>query len=152
MSNESIMIRCSSCFMLNRVPETKLAGEPRCGNCKTILAIPREPVRANAENFDRDIAYWPETLLVAFMSQWCVYCKIYDPLVSELASQRAGRLKVMKVDVEMDKYLAERFSITKTPTFIVYKNGIQSVRLDGTPKDKGEFVTWIDNLINYTSY
>jgi hypothetical protein len=49
-------------------------------------------------------------------------------------------------------YLAQRFTITKTPTFIVYRNGVKIIRVDGAPKEKTDLVKWVDNLINYTSY
>jgi thioredoxin-like negative regulator of GroEL len=73
-------------------------------------------------------------------------------VVNELAAQRIGKLKVMKVDVETDEYLAQRFTVTKTPTFIVYRNGVKIIRVDGAPKEKTDLVKWVDNLINYTSY
>jgi thioredoxin 2 len=73
-------------------------------------------------------------------------------VVNELAAQRPGKLKVMKVDVEIDEYLSHRFTITKTPTFIVYRNGVKIIRVDGAPKEKTDLVKWVDNLINYTSY
>ena len=36
--------------------------------------------------------------------------------------------------------------------FIVYKNGVELIRVDGAPKEKNDLVTWIDNLIGFTSY
>ena len=147
-----ITVRCGSCLTLNRVPQNKLASGPKCGSCKAILEVPRQPVHGKAESFERDIAYWPETLLVMYWSPWCLYCKIYDPLVNELAREKAGMLKVIKIDTEAAPDLANRQKVTKTPTFAVYKNGVFAVRMDGAPKDKSEFETWIMNLLNYTSY
>jgi thioredoxin 2 len=152
MLDTPVFIRCSNCLMVNRVPQDKLWSKPTCGNCKTILEVPRQPVWAKLESFDRAVAYWPETLLVVFTSSSCLYCRIFDPVVNELAAQRPGKLKVMKVDVEIDEYLSQRFTITKTPTFIVYRNGVKIIRVDGAPKDKTDLVKWVDNLINYTSY
>lgn len=147
-----ITIRCGNCLTLNRVPPDRIGSGPRCGNCKNIIEVPREPVQGKAASFDRDVSYWPETLLVMFWSSWCLYCKIYDPYVTDLAREKAGQLKVLKVDIEAEAYLAQRLQVTKTPTFLVYKNGVFAVRMDGAPKEKGEFVTWIDNLLKYTSY
>ncbi len=152
MSAVSVFIRCNNCLMVNRVLLEKLSSNPVCGNCKSILDIPREPIWAKPESFDRVVAYWPETLLVVFTSASCLYCRIFDPVVNTLAAQRAGRLKVIKVDVEIDVYLAQRFTISKTPTFIVYRNGVKIIRVDGAPKEKTDLVKWVDNLINYTSY
>lgn len=147
-----IAVRCGSCLTLNNVPEDRIGSGPRCGKCKAALEVPRQPVHGRAEGFDRDVAYWPETLLVMFWSPWCLYCKIYDPLVTDLAREKAGRLKVLKIDTETEHYLAQRLQVTKTPTFLIYKNGVFSVRMDGSPKDKSEFLAWITNMLNYTSY
>jgi thioredoxin 2 len=152
MPPAKITVRCGNCLTLNRVPQDRIGSGPRCGSCKNVLEVPRQPVQGKSESFERDVAYWPETLLVMFWSHGCLYCKIYDPLAAELAAQKAGQLKVLKIDIEAEAYLAQRLQITKTPTFLVYKNGVFAVRMDGAPKEKGEFLTWIENLLKYTSY
>lgn len=138
--------------MLNRVPEERIGNTLRCGNCKNVIEVPTRPVQTKAENFDRDVAYWPETLLVMFWAHSCLYCKIYDPLMQELMTKHPGRLKVLKIDAESEPYLAQKHTVTRTPTFMVYKNGVFAVRMDGAPKDKSEFLSWITNMLNYTSY
>ncbi|HUK99494.1 MAG TPA: thioredoxin domain-containing protein [Nitrospirota bacterium] len=150
--NRLFLIRCYNCLMLNRVPQNKLFTNPVCGNCKTTLEFPQQPVWAKIDSFDRLVAHWPETLLVVFTSPLCVYCKIVDPVLQDLSWKKAGQLKVMKVDTESDFNLAERFKIEKTPTFIVYKNGEKILRVDGAPKDKTDIVKWVGNIIDFTSY
>jgi thioredoxin 2 len=152
MSDTSVIVRCKNCLTLNRVLQSRLRSKPVCGNCKTVIEVPQEPLWAKAESFDREVAYWPETLLIMFTAPMCLHCKILDPLVRDLALKRAGRLKVMQVDVETDEYLAQRFAVTKTPTFIVYRNAVEVIRVDGAPRDKTDLVTWIDNLMGFTNY
>jgi thioredoxin 2 len=152
MSDTVVMIRCYNCLMLNRLPLEKLATKPHCGNCKTVLEFPHQPVWAKYESFDRSVAHWPETMLVVFVDPLCVFCKIVAPLLDDLARENAGRLKIMKVDIEYETELAQRFKIEKTPTFLVYKNGTEVLRVDGSPKDKADLVKWIENLIGSTSY
>jgi len=106
---------------------------------------------AKRESLDRSIAHWAETLLLEFTAPMCLYCKIFEPVVNSLARERAGKLKVMKVDIESDVYLAQRFKIEKTPTFIVYRNGVELIRVDGPPKEKTDLVKWVDNLINFSA-
>jgi thioredoxin 2 len=151
-STNSIMIRCYNCLVLNRVPPDKLLIKPVCGNCKTVLDFPRQPIWAKSESFDRAISHWPETLLLVFTAPVCLFCKIVEPVVDDLAREKAGKLKVMKVDTESDGDLTSRFKIEKTPTFIVYKNGVEIIRVDGAPKDKTDLVKWIENLIGFTNY
>jgi thioredoxin 2 len=57
-----------------------------------------------------------------------------EPVVSDLASWNAGRLKVVRVDVDAEPGLARRFMVKATPTFVVYKNGTQIARMDGAPR------------------
>ncbi len=152
MSDNFAIIRCDTCRQLNRVSLEKLASKPLCGTCKSVLDIPQEPVWAKPETFDRVLATWPETLLVEFTAASSVFSRIVDPLVSNLAREKAGKLKVMKVDIDTNAYLAERFKIEKIPTFIVYKNGVEIIRVDGAPKEKTDLVKWVENIINFKSY
>ncbi len=152
MPDSRVIVRCMSCLVLNRVPQDKVTAGLLCGNCKSALTVPQAASFTTREKIDRDIAYWPETLLVVFTAPACVYCRIYDPVLAELAVSRAGRLKVLKVDIDTESSLSERFKIEKTPTYIVYKSGTQVLRMDGAPKDRGALVSWVDNLINYKSF
>jgi thioredoxin 2 len=147
-----VTVRCGSCLTLNRVPEDRIGSTPRCGSCKAVLEVPTQPVLGKAESFDRDVAYWPETLLVMFWSPWCLYCKIYDPIVHDFTKKHPGKIKVLKIDSEAEPNLARKHTVTKTPTFMIYKNGVFAVRMDGAPKDKSEFLSWITNMLHYTNY
>lgn len=152
MSDTTAIIRCDICRQLNRVPLEKVVGKPLCGNCKSVLDIPKEPVWLKRGTFDRVLSTWPETLLIEFTAPASVFCKIVDPIVNNLAREKAGKLKVIKVDIEADTYMAERFKIDKTPTFIVFKNSAEIMRVDGAPKEKTDLVKWIENIINLKSF
>jgi len=143
----TVMLRCGNCLTLNRVPRERLSFSPVCGNCKTVMDFPRQPVSARSDSFDRETTHWPETLLVMFTSTACLYCKIFAPIVNGLANDRAGKLKIILVDCDTQTDLTERYKIEKTPTFIVFQDGEEVLRVDGPPKDKTDLVKWIDNLI-----
>jgi thioredoxin 2 len=154
MSDNSAVIRCDICRQLNRVPldKIKLASKPLCGNCKSALDIPQEPVWAKRGTFDRVVSNWAETLLVEFTATRCDHCKIVDPVVNGLAEEKSGKLKVLKIDTETDEYLTQRFKVEKTPTFLLYKNGVELYRVDGAPKDKTDLAKWVHNIIEFRSY
>ena len=61
----------------------------------TVIEVPQEPGWSTAESFDREIACWPETRLIVFTPSLCLHGKIIDPLITDLALKRAGKLKVM---------------------------------------------------------
>lgn len=147
LTNNSILLRCPSCKTLNRVLEEKLKNLPHCGQCKTLLTFPHKPESATASNYDQEVRDWPEFLLAEFWAKWCGYCRMVEPVVNDLASWRAGKLKVIRVDIDAEPALAQRLKIKATPTFILYRNGTQLARLDGAPKEKLELVQWIDQFL-----
>jgi thioredoxin 2 len=147
MPNGPVIIRCKACRTLNRVPYEKLSGHPVCGHCKTPLDFPRTPVTATAATFEREIFDWPEYVLLEFWAKWCGYCRMVEPVINDLASWRAGRLKVVRVDIDAEPDLARRFTVKATPTFIVFKNGTQIARMDGAPKEKLDLVQWLDQIM-----
>jgi thioredoxin 2 len=129
------------------VPGDKLSANPVCGQCKTPLAFPRFPVTGTASGFQHDVYDWPEYVLVEFWAKWCGYCRVIEPVVNDLANWRAGRLKVVRVDVDAEPSLGKQFMVKATPTFILLKNGTQVARMDGAPKEKIHLVQWLDQLM-----
>jgi len=147
MPNGPIILRCSACRTLNRVPTEKLSAHAACGQCRAPLEFPRTPVTATAGTLDREIFDWPEYALLEFWAKWCGYCRMVEPVVNDLAAWRAGRLKVIRVDVDTEPVLAGRFAVKATPTFILFRNGTQVARMDGAPKEKLDLVQWLDQFV-----
>lgn len=147
MTNTPVLLRCRSCRTLNRVPADKLAGAPHCGQCKAQLSFPAAPVNATAASYDQTVNDWPEFTLAEFWAKWCGYCRMVEPVVNDLASWKAGRMQVLRVDVDAEPALAQRFHVKATPTFIMYRNGQQLGRIDGAPKEKLDLVRWVDQFL-----
>lgn len=143
----SVLLRCPSCRTLNRVPKEKLAAHPVCGQCRTPLHVPTAPVNATAASFEQEKRDWPEFLLVEFWARWCGYCRMVEPVVNDLASWKAGRLKILKVDVDAEAGLARQFMVKATPTFVLFRDGQQIARIDGAPKEKIDLIRWIDQFL-----
>lgn len=152
MPNTSVILRCRACRTLNRVPGEKLADRPHCGQCKAQLDVPHAPLNVTAASYDREVNDWPEILLAEFWAKWCGYCRAMEPYLNNLATRRAGRLKVIRVDVDSEQPLARRFMIKATPTFILYRNGRQLGRMDGAPQQQGELENWIDRTVLQAAY
>lgn len=62
-------------------------------------------------------------VLVDFFATWCGPCKMLTPEIEKLADEVAGKAKVLKVDVDQESNLAQRFSVASIPTLIVFENG-----------------------------
>ena len=147
MLNDPVLIRCRSCNTLNRVPEDKLSAHPVCGQCKTLIEVPRYPLNVTTTSYDQQVRDWPEFLLAEFWAKWCGYCRMIEPFINELAAKQAGRLKIIRVDVDAEPALAGRFAVKATPTFILYRNGVQLDRLDGAPQQNSDLALWIDQAM-----
>lgn len=146
MTNDFILLRCKSCRTVNRLPADKLESNPICGKCKTPLEYPMLPVHGTALNFEQEVLEWPGLSLVEFWAKWCGACRIIAPVLDQLAAERAGRLKVVKVEVDEEPNLAGRFHIKATPTLLLYKNGSKVNEIAGS-LDKKQLEDWIDGSI-----
>ncbi len=61
--------------------------------------------------------------VVDFNATWCGPCRMLAPLLAELAEEKAGQIKVGKVNVDEEGYLAEIFRVASIPTLIVFREG-----------------------------
>ena len=147
MSKNAFLLRCQSCRTLNRVRADKIKNRPVCGQCRTPLAFPTGPVNVTAATFDHELNDWPGAILIDFWAKWCGHCRMIEPALNDLANWRAGRLKVLKIDVDAEPGLAQRFAVRATPTLVLYHNGQQLARMDGAPKEKIELVQWVDRFL-----
>jgi thioredoxin 2 len=146
MSEKTVYLRCDKCGVLNRVPADKIHSDPKCGKCKDIIQIPKTSVDVTTANFDKEVLAWPGTVAVEFWTPWCGHCRTMAPLVEKLAREKAGLLKVVKVNLDNEPFLGARFGITATPTFYVYQNGNRLGDISGAmPKE--QFETWIEAVL-----
>lgn len=141
--SDTALLRCKTCSALNRVPVKKLGQNPICGKCKALLDFPFQAVGATADSFDSELSSWLETVLVAFWSKASDLCKAAENAVADIAFAQAGRLKVIRVDVDAEPALAQRFSVQAAPVFIAFRQSKQVARLDGAPRDPQELVPWV---------
>ncbi len=94
-------------------------------------------------SFDGDILKSQVPVLVDFWAPWCGPCRSVAPIVEDLATQYAGKLKIAKVNVDESTEIAMRYQITSIPTFILFKNGEVADRALGA-LPRSEFVKLID--------
>jgi thioredoxin 1 len=84
----------------------------------------------NMENFDKLIQS-SKPVLVDFYAEWCGPCKMMKPRLLDVAERIGDQAKIVEVDIDIEKELAERFHIQSVPTLIIFKDGKQRWRQSG---------------------
>ena len=138
-TTESQLIKCQSCGATNRVPNDKLRGglQPVCGRCKTTLGVSSHPVTVTDENFAAEVERSSLPVLLDMWAAWCGPCRMIAPVIEQLATELAGRVKVAKLNVDDNKQTAARFGVRSIPTLLVFKDGREVDRLVGAlPKQE----------------
>lgn len=80
-------------------------------------------VEANDTNFEAEVMKADGPVLVDFSATWCGPCKKLEPIVHEIAGDYAGRLKVVRVDVDNAPSTAARFAVMSVPTVLLVRDG-----------------------------
>jgi thioredoxin 1 len=94
------------------------------------MASERIP-EVTAESFDEAVLRSAEPVLVDFWAPWCGPCLAVAPVLEELAEELAGRVRIVKLDIDQHAAIATRYAVTSIPTFILFKGGELADRMLG---------------------
>jgi thioredoxin 2 len=128
------ILKCPNCGASNRITPSP-RGAPHCGTCGKPLPW---LVNANEATFALESEASP-TVVVDLWAPWCGPCRFVSPILEELSRELAGRLKVVKVNVDENQGLALRYDARSIPTMLVMRDGKVVDRIVGAlPKPQLE--------------
>lgn len=94
-------------------------------------------VHTSDSTFEADVINSEKPALVDFWAEWCGPCKMIAPILDEAATEYAGRLSVVKVNVDENPNIAQKFGIRSIPTLMLFKEGaVQAQKLGAMSKSQ----------------
>jgi thioredoxin 2 len=136
------VVECPNCGRKNRIPAAA-DGVPQCGHCHRPL-----PWLAEAGDDDfADVAEHADALvLVDMWATWCAPCRQVSPALEQVVRELAGKVKLVKVDIDKAPKLAERFSVQAVPTLMLLRDGqVKARRAGAVPA--GALRAWVDEVL-----
>ena len=73
--------------------------------------------------FEQEVLSSDKPVLVDFWAEWCGPCHAVAPILDKIVEERAGELKLVKVNIDEEQSLAERYGIASIPTMVLFKDG-----------------------------
>lgn len=103
-------------------------------------------VHTSDSNFEQDVLNAEQPVLVDFWAEWCGPCKMIAPILDEIADEYAGKLKVVKLDIDSNPDTPRRFGVRGIPTLIIYKAGeVEATKVGAV--SKSQLSAFIDSNI-----
>lgn len=98
------------------------------------------------DSFEQDVLKAEGPVLVDYWAEWCGPCKMIAPILDEVAKEYAGRLKVVKLNIDQNEQTPPKFGIRGIPTLMIFKDG-QVVATKVGALAKGQLTAFIDSHV-----
>lgn len=136
------IVECDACGMRNRVPSAAV-GIPGCGSCQARLPW---LTSATEVDFHEVVEVGSLPVVVDLWAPWCGPCRRLNPALERLAREQAGRMKLVKVNVDDSPGVAVRFGVQTIPTLLVVWQGREVARRVGAPSGM-TLRAWVEHVL-----
>lgn len=93
-------------------------------------------IEVTDNSFETEVLQSEQPVLVDFWAQWCDPCRLLAPIVEAVATQYQGVARVVKVNVDDNVSISQRYGIKGIPTLILFQNGKEAERVVGAASQK----------------
>jgi thioredoxin 1 len=97
-------------------------------------------------SFETDVLKSAEPVVVDFWAEWCGPCRMIAPALEEISKELAGKVKIVKLNVDENPRVAAQFGIRSIPTLMMFKNGELAAQKVGAGS-KGDLSKWISSAV-----
>ena len=101
-------------------------------------------LQVSDDNFGSEVLDAKEPVLVDFWAEWCPPCKAMDPVLDVLSVELAGKVKIVKLNVETNPRIVTQYNVRAMPTLIVFKDGEPVDMKVGAGQSRVQLVKWLD--------
>lgn len=140
----SFKTRCPACKAMNKVPTARISEVASCGKCQSAL-FDGVTIEGTEDNLTALLSS-PVPVVIDFWAPWCNPCRSFTPIFKEVAKERKGALRFVKVDTQAQQMLAAKYQIRSIPTLMVFKEGKRIDMVTGALA-KQQFSAWLNNAI-----
>jgi thioredoxin 1 len=102
-------------------------------------------LQVNDANFNDEVLRAGEPVLVDFWAEWCPPCKAMDPILDDLSVELAGKVKIVKLDVETNPGIVAQYNVRAMPTLMVFKGGRPVDMKVGAGQSRVQLIKWLDS-------
>ncbi|AWM88696.1 thioredoxin [Microvirga sp. 17 mud 1-3] len=99
-------------------------------------------VKVTDASFSQDVLNSSEPVVVDFWAEWCGPCRMIGPALEEISNEMAGKVKIVKLNVDENPQVSSQFGIRSIPALMMFKDGkVVAQKIGAAPK--GDLAKWI---------